>query len=142
MSSRSERLLRAIADGDWWRANAACRGSETDLWFDRARWSEALIYCQNCPVANLCLDYGLKFEREFGIWGGFTPTQRTNYRAELRAYTDSALRQSRWGPVPVLGSDDALDDRQRSSRPGDCRPLGGSQVGQHESAEERLRESE
>ena len=64
MSSRSERLLRAIADGDWWRANAACRGSETDLWFDRARWSEALIYCQNCPVANLCLDYGLKFERE------------------------------------------------------------------------------
>ena len=142
MSNLSEQRLDAILDSDWWRAEAACRGSDTNLWFDRSRRAEALVFCRSCPVMNLCLDFGLKFEREFGIWGGFTPTQRADYRAELRAYTDSALRQGRWGPVPVLGSKDAFDKRQQRRYPGDSGSLGGSQVGEDEGAKERLTEGE
>ena len=142
VSSHSEQRLDAILEGTWWRNRAACRGTDTNLWFDRSRRAEALTYCRSCPVMNLCLDYGLRFEREFGIWGGFTPTQRADYRPELRAYADAALRQGRWGPVSVLGSEDAFDERQHRRYPGDSGSLGGGQVGEYEGAEERLTEGE
>ena len=32
--------------------------------------------CQDCPIRNLCLEYALTADEEFGIWGGFTTSER------------------------------------------------------------------
>ena len=112
MSNRSKRRLSALVEGEWWRDLSACRGTDTNLWFERSRRADALAVCRECPVSNLCLDYALAFETEFGIWGGFTPTQRIEYRAELKAFVASRLRQGIWGAVPVLGSDDGLEQAE------------------------------
>jgi WhiB family redox-sensing transcriptional regulator len=38
--------------------------------------------CDNCPVKELCGDYGLKFE-QYGIWGGMPPKTRQRLRNRL-----------------------------------------------------------
>ena len=32
--------------------------------------------CQDCPIRNLCLEYALIADEEFGIWGGLTTPER------------------------------------------------------------------
>ena len=52
---------------DTWRDQAACRGHDTNLWFDPARQAEGLAICDQCPVQAPCAAEG---RREEGIWGG------------------------------------------------------------------------
>lgn len=39
----------------------------------------AISMCKECPIVNLCAEYGLKWER-YGIWGGLTPMERAKWR--------------------------------------------------------------
>lgn len=36
----------------------------------------AKSYCTACPLQELCLEYALEAEEEFGIWGGLTARER------------------------------------------------------------------
>jgi WhiB family redox-sensing transcriptional regulator len=36
--------------------------------------------CSECPVKNLCLEYALEQQEEFGIFGGLTPGERRRLR--------------------------------------------------------------
>ena len=112
--SLSERRLRAIADGDWWRDRASCKDMDSEIFFSLHTKQEAVAVCQTCPVNNCCLDYALEFESEFGIWGGFTARQRVRYRRELKHYAAAQLRQRRWGSVPELRSRYAFDEAEDS----------------------------
>lgn len=69
-----------------WRDYAACIGLEgtaDDVLFPfnpRLRDDDAIEefvseYCGSCPVADQCLDFGVKTESE-GIWGGIELTPR------------------------------------------------------------------
>lgn len=56
-----------------WRAQAACRGTETGVFFEQSH-KAALALCAVCPVRAVCGDVGAK--EPFGVWGGTTPEQR------------------------------------------------------------------
>ena len=36
--------------------------------------------CRDCPIKNLCAEYGMVADEPFGIWGGLTPQERTTLR--------------------------------------------------------------
>lgn len=59
----------------------ACVGKDVSLWFPtRSRGpkgsAEAKAVCSGCPVRVECLEYALKEDMSYGIWGGTTPTER------------------------------------------------------------------
>lgn len=73
-----------------WMDRAACKGMDTDLWFQA--WGrdteKALRVCARCPVTRECLDYQMRYEGRryvfrFGIFGGLLPQHRRKL-ADLR----------------------------------------------------------
>ena len=75
-----------------WHKQAACRGMSPVFFgarFESPRPSRkvriaimtAKDICAACPVRNLCLDFALDHDEEFGIWGGLTPRERRMVRA-------------------------------------------------------------
>ena len=106
--SPSKFRLSAIVDGEWWRALAACKGVPTETFYNKKYKQKALAYCQSCPVSNCCLDYALKHEPEFGVYGGFSAAQRSKYRKELTGYVHRRLREGAWGSISILGRYGAL----------------------------------
>ena len=40
----------------------------------------AEVFCSGCPVRQLCLDYAMKNDEQFGVWGGKTPEERFKMR--------------------------------------------------------------
>lgn len=76
-----------------WRQNAACRGTDTELFFvsdARLIAKVARTYCAVCPVMDDCYAEALRFERSEqninGVWAGLSASQRTKlHRARNRA---------------------------------------------------------
>ena len=66
-----------------WRALAACRGADLDLFFpDRVESAEpARLVCTGCPVREPCLDYALRLGITHGIWGGLAERDRRALRS-------------------------------------------------------------
>lgn len=64
-----------------WRADAACRDADLDLFFpgigDDARPAKAM--CARCPVQSACFDEGLW--EDHGVWAGTTPKERRRLRS-------------------------------------------------------------
>lgn len=68
--------------GDW-VDDAACVGSEPDLFFPDGGTSPAAVAtCRRCPVVDDCLSYALNSAVD-GIWGGTTTKQRIRLRRQL-----------------------------------------------------------
>ena len=68
-----------------WRAQALCRGRNTDIWFpvDQSHSSTRRIAqatCKRCEVSTECLAYALERGERFGIWGGLSENQRARLR--------------------------------------------------------------
>jgi WhiB family transcriptional regulator, redox-sensing transcriptional regulator len=85
-SSNAESVAPVAFHGTSWESSAACRGSES-VWFvpplgreskheRRAREATAKRICADCPVSRECLDYALRVNEPFGIWGGLTEAER------------------------------------------------------------------
>jgi WhiB family redox-sensing transcriptional regulator len=70
-----------------WTDQAACRGTETEIFFPATpdEEAEALSICATCPVRAQCLDYAVRNRETYGIWGGTTPEQRRRMRRERAA---------------------------------------------------------
>ena len=68
-----------------WKAEAACRDLETDLFFPEndAAAAPALAVCATCPVRDACLDFALSTRQHDGIWGGMTETERRRVRRRM-----------------------------------------------------------
>ena len=66
-----------------WLEQAVCR-SKTELFFpseeqagkEYALYRHAKLICAECPVAKECLDYAVRNQMFFGVWGGTTPKER------------------------------------------------------------------
>lgn len=89
---------KAVADDyDQWSYRGLCRGrdeAEPNLFFpdgpEDPNIDRAKSICAACVVQAQCLDYAFRFKIEAGIWGGFTPWERTRqvrnaYRRARRA---------------------------------------------------------
>ena len=66
-----------------WRADAACRYTDPELFFPdrdmrsaRAQVKTAKLICRGCPVSATCLSWALASGQEAGIWGGLTEDER------------------------------------------------------------------
>ena len=66
-----------------WRAAAACRFADPDLFFpvsdfgkslDQA--AEAKAICAGCRVRRQCLAFALRTRQVHGVWGGLTEQER------------------------------------------------------------------
>ncbi len=90
MSAMSE--YRAEEDARLgWRASAACRNSDTDLFFPPGNTGPALdqveaakAVCQWCPVRQACLQFAFETGQTDGVWGGTDEIERAKLRRAWR----------------------------------------------------------
>lgn len=73
----------AFRPQDSWRALAACRGMDTDIFYPegrgralRMREDIAKQICDECPVATECRQAAGEHPERYGIWGGRTEGER------------------------------------------------------------------
>jgi WhiB family redox-sensing transcriptional regulator len=70
-----------------WRARAACRDEDPELFFPLGDSGPALLQiedaksvCQACVVVSDCLTWALESGQDSGIWGGMSETERRTIR--------------------------------------------------------------
>jgi len=89
MSDMSQRLLphRPAPEDMDWRARAACRDVDPELFFpvsalgaSVAQIEEAKQVCRACPVCGPCLRWALERGEKAGVWGGKTEDERRSAR--------------------------------------------------------------
>jgi len=76
-----------------WRKQAACRGANTDLFFQdkgggRFAYVQARKICGDCTVIQSCFEYAMEIEKDpavlrYGMYAGMTPSQRAAYQDHL-----------------------------------------------------------
>ncbi len=61
-----------------WQDRALCKQTDPEAFFPEKGGSsrEAKKVCTSCDVRAECLDYALKHDERFGIWGGLTERER------------------------------------------------------------------
>jgi hypothetical protein len=71
---------------DRWVGEAACRDAEWPTFFpERGEDAGAAkAICARCPVREACLDYALRWNITYGVWGGLSEKQRRRLRSERR----------------------------------------------------------
>jgi WhiB family redox-sensing transcriptional regulator len=61
---------------------ASCVETDPELFFPEldSLWkiAQAKKICEECPVKTQCLEYALSNKMKDGIWGGTSPTERSN----------------------------------------------------------------
>jgi WhiB family redox-sensing transcriptional regulator len=79
-----------------WEPYGACLGVDPDLFFlDRTEHaSEAKRVCRSCPVVGECLEFALRTNQKFGVWGATSPRERRKLRRE-RGLTPPPARPER-----------------------------------------------
>ncbi|HPE13137.1 MAG: WhiB family transcriptional regulator [Actinobacteria bacterium] len=70
-----------------WRANAACRNEDPELFFPLGDTGPALLQiedakavCSHCDVVSECLSWALESGQDSGIWGGMSEAERRSLR--------------------------------------------------------------
>ena len=85
-----------------WQDDAACRGTDPELWFpsrgDSTTQQKAI--CAGCPVRAQCLEHAIVNVESFGIWGGTSERERRRIRAARRTKT---RRSSGWSHGTTYG---------------------------------------
>ena len=69
-------------DGEPWQEKALCAQTDPDSFFPEQGVAarEAKRVCASCSVRSECLEYALKNDERFGIWGGFSESERRALR--------------------------------------------------------------
>lgn len=71
-----------------WRNQAACSGSNNDLFFpvgdDEEVVAPAKAICAVCPVRDECLQYAIATNQTEGVWGGLSAPERRRLRRRIR----------------------------------------------------------
>lgn len=106
-------MSSAARDAADWRLRAACRGHDTERWFDGpgGQYGTAQQLCDGCPVRAECLHQALTTEsawHRYGLWGGLTGGQRN---------TIPALPASKAAALTFLREHLAALDAERTPKP-------------------------
>lgn len=96
LTERSERRV-----GRDWRAAAACRTADPELFFPvssvgpaREDIARAKAVCDSCRVRRQCLQFALATHQMYGVWGGTTEEER---RLRVRAQRERERDAERAG---------------------------------------------
>jgi WhiB family transcriptional regulator, redox-sensing transcriptional regulator len=79
-------ILRLVANEEvdemGWQEKALCAQTDPEAFFPEKGGStrEAKKVCLSCEVRSDCLDYALKNDERFGIWGGLSERERRRIR--------------------------------------------------------------
>jgi WhiB family redox-sensing transcriptional regulator len=67
-----------------WQADALCAQTDPEAFFPEKGGStrDAKKICASCPVRAQCLEYALKNDERFGIWGGLSERERRKLRKQ------------------------------------------------------------
>jgi len=78
-----ESMKLATWDGEAWRERARCRDVDSSLFFPVGVTGEAEVQtrkakrvCGDCCVRLECLEFALRTNQEYGIWGGKDEEER------------------------------------------------------------------
>lgn len=70
-----------------WRADAACRDEDPELFFPLGdngpalmQIDEAKAVCRTCVVVSECLTWAIESGQDSGIWGGMSEMERRSLR--------------------------------------------------------------
>jgi WhiB family transcriptional regulator, redox-sensing transcriptional regulator len=75
-----------------WQLDARCRDADPTIFFtidgERGhaqirRQRRAKAICAQCGVARECLQYSIRHDERFGIWGGLAEHERARFRRDL-----------------------------------------------------------
>jgi WhiB family redox-sensing transcriptional regulator len=72
-----------------WRFDATCRREDPELFFPVAAGSsaaqadQAKRTCLACPVRAACLDWAMRHDQDYGVWGGTTAQERRVLRGVM-----------------------------------------------------------
>lgn len=73
-----------------WEDQAACAGEDLDLFFpptggdSPALIGRAKAICAGCAVRMECLEFAVRNDISYGVWGGLAPAERRRLRAQRR----------------------------------------------------------
>ena len=94
---REMALTLAQVQGEHWRQRAACRRADPDLFFPVGpagpalnQVTQAKRLCLACTVRRDCLDWAMRNQIQYGIWGGLTEDDRVLLRRTFAALTEDA----------------------------------------------------
>lgn len=85
INAHYNRLPAPIMENYEWQTRGNCVGTDTELFFlpynirgeeKRQRIMQAKAVCNGCPVIQECLDFALRTEEPYGIWGGKSEEER------------------------------------------------------------------
>ncbi len=98
--------LDAVPAPGPWRAQGACVGADTDLFFPGRgeRLDAAKRVCATCPVAAACRDYAVPVAELKGVWGGLSEVERRRLRARRAPATTKPPRSQRAGLYATLAA--------------------------------------
>jgi WhiB family transcriptional regulator, redox-sensing transcriptional regulator len=73
--SRGERAVHHYIP---WQERARCREHDPEIFFPEKGGSsrEAKRICADCPVRIECLNYALRRDERYGVWGGMSERER------------------------------------------------------------------
>ena len=83
--AEARRPLQAGHGASVWQMQAACRGTDTEVFFHpenergpsrRRREARAKAVCHHCPVITACLQAALAIHEPYGVWGGLSADER------------------------------------------------------------------
>lgn len=82
MNTVSPRRGLNVREIDDWMVYALCAETDPDAFFPEVGGSvrEAKRVCMSCDVRAECLDYALRHDVHFGIWGGKSVMERRRLR--------------------------------------------------------------
>jgi WhiB family transcriptional regulator, redox-sensing transcriptional regulator len=79
----------ALPSNDW-QDEGSCRHADADLFFPPfdveptaariARENAAKAVCAECPVRIECLEWALTADEPYGVWGGYSESERRELR--------------------------------------------------------------
>ena len=72
------------ADPEPWMAFGRCAETDPEAFFPEKGGStrQAKQVCKGCPVTGECLEYALRTDQRFGIWGGKSERERRKLRSQ------------------------------------------------------------
>lgn len=59
-----------------WQAQAACRNSHPDVFYNPKHEARAKVICARCPVLKVCRDFAIREMEPEGVWGGMNLAER------------------------------------------------------------------
>jgi hypothetical protein len=79
------KLAKAIQDAPY---APPCMVTDPELWYPSHDEDYtpriAKKFCEDCPVRQQCLEYALKVNEQYGVWGGLSVKERQALQAKGR----------------------------------------------------------